>query len=381
MKPGGLTVTTPTTDIDEASPRIGGKTELVEYLEAGSKPKADWRIGTEHEKFGFLWDGLKPLPYEGKASVKAMLEGLRDRFGWEEPGGQFELSGAPLESIHDTCTEVGQHLSEVRELAEPLGIGFLGLGASPIWSRRYAGDAQGPLQDHDGLHAEGRHVSAGHDVPHLHRAGEPRFLLGSRHGEEAARHRSRCSRSARRCSPTRPSPKASPTASCPSARRSGPTRTPTRRHAALRLRGRLRLRALCRLRARRADVFRAPRRAVPRRTGLSFRDFMDGKLSILPGERPAMDDFADHLSTIFPEVRLKTLPRNARLRRRSLGPALRFLGLLDRYPSAAGDDESGFLSGLDEIAASGLTPAERLLQRYYGPWNRDLSKVFAEEAY
>ena len=147
-------MTTPTSDIDEAAPRIGGKSELVEYLEGGNKPKTDWRIGTEHEKFGFLWDGLKPLPYEGKASVRAMLEGLRDRFGWEpiiegghliglkkngasvslEPGGQFELSGAPLESIHETCIEVGQHLTEVRFLAEPLGIGFLGLGASPIWS-------------------------------------------------------------------------------------------------------------------------------------------------------------------------------------------------------------------------------------------------------
>ncbi|MCF6329757.1 MAG: glutamate-cysteine ligase family protein, partial [Henriciella sp.] len=142
-------MTTPTHDIDESAPRISGKAELIEWFEAGSKPKADWRIGTEHEKFGFLKEGTRPLPYDGKASVKAMLEGLRDRFDWTpiiegghliglkkdgasvslEPGGQFELSGAPLEHIHHTCNEVGAHLREVREIADPLGIGFLGLGA------------------------------------------------------------------------------------------------------------------------------------------------------------------------------------------------------------------------------------------------------------
>ncbi|MEO1100333.1 MAG: glutamate-cysteine ligase family protein, partial [Pseudomonadota bacterium] len=147
-------MTTPTADIDESAPRIADKTELVEWFEKGAKPKSDWRIGTEHEKFGFLKDGLRPLPYEGEASVRAMLEGLRDRFNWSpieesgnliglkkdgasvslEPGGQFELSGAPLEHIHQTCNEVGDHLREVRDIAEPLGIAFLGLGASPLWS-------------------------------------------------------------------------------------------------------------------------------------------------------------------------------------------------------------------------------------------------------
>ena len=134
-------MTTPTKDIDESAPRISGKTELVEWFEAGSKPKSDWRIGTEHEKFGFTWKDLKPLPYDGEASIHAMLAGLRDQFGWTpieengyliglkkggasvslEPGGQFELSGAPLEHIHETCNEVGQHLEEVRQIADPLG--------------------------------------------------------------------------------------------------------------------------------------------------------------------------------------------------------------------------------------------------------------------
>ena len=123
--------------------------QLAGYLADGCKPKDQWRIGTEHEKFGFTWNDLKPLPYDGEASIKAMLEGLRDKFGWSpieengyliglkkdgasvslEPGGQFELSGAPLEHIHETCNEVGQHLKEVREIAEPLGADFhIGFG-------------------------------------------------------------------------------------------------------------------------------------------------------------------------------------------------------------------------------------------------------------
>jgi glutamate--cysteine ligase len=127
--------------------------QLAEYLEAGCKPPEDWRIGTEHEKFGYCRDTLKPLPYEGERSVRAMLEGLQDRFGWApiregeniiglekdganislEPGGQLELSGAPLETIHQTCDEVNEHLRQVREVADRIGVGFIGLGAAPIW--------------------------------------------------------------------------------------------------------------------------------------------------------------------------------------------------------------------------------------------------------
>ncbi|MEO1454483.1 MAG: glutamate--cysteine ligase [Pseudomonadota bacterium] len=128
--------------------------QLAEYLASGCKPKEDWRIGTEHEKFGYCRDTLKPLPYDGPRSVKAMLEGLRDRFGWDpvleadniigltkgganislEPGGQLELSGAPLETIHETCDEVNEHLVEVRSVADEIGVGFIGLGAAPHWT-------------------------------------------------------------------------------------------------------------------------------------------------------------------------------------------------------------------------------------------------------
>ena len=128
--------------------------QLAEYLESGCKPKEDWRIGTEHEKFGYCADSHKPIPYEGERSIKAVLEGLRDRFGWQpieeagniiglqkdganvslEPGGQLELSGAPLETIHETCDEVNQHLREVKDVADEIGCRFIGLGAAPEWT-------------------------------------------------------------------------------------------------------------------------------------------------------------------------------------------------------------------------------------------------------
>ena len=128
--------------------------QLAEHLAEGCKPKEDWRIGTEHEKFGYDKDTLLPLPYDGPRSVKAMLEGLRDEFNWApvleagniigleknganvslEPGGQLELSGAPLETIHETCDEVNVHLKEVQTVADRIGAGYIGLGASPDWT-------------------------------------------------------------------------------------------------------------------------------------------------------------------------------------------------------------------------------------------------------
>ncbi|MDV7271998.1 glutamate--cysteine ligase [Thioclava sp. A2] len=128
--------------------------QLAEYIASGEKPRDDWRIGTEHEKFGYCKDVLKPLPYEGPRSVRAMLEGLRDEFGWNpiyeqdkiiglhlnganvslEPGGQLELSGAPLETIHQTCDEVNEHLREVHQIADRIGARFIGLGAAPEWA-------------------------------------------------------------------------------------------------------------------------------------------------------------------------------------------------------------------------------------------------------
>ena len=130
--------------------------ELTAYLASGARPKEEFRLGTEHEKFAFFRTDNNPVPYFGQASISALLNGMRERLGWDpildrdniiglvepsgmgaisiEPGGQFELSGAPLETIHETCRESGRHLELLWEVAEPLGIRFLGIGGSPKWS-------------------------------------------------------------------------------------------------------------------------------------------------------------------------------------------------------------------------------------------------------
>ncbi|WP_105418559.1 glutamate--cysteine ligase [Neorhizobium sp. T25_27] len=130
--------------------------ELSAYLAQGPRPKEDFRIGTEHEKFAFFRADNSPVPYFGDASISALLKGMEKKLGWEpimdgeniiglaehsgmgaisiEPGGQFELSGAPVENIHQTCRESNQHLAVLREIAEPMGIRFLGIGGSPKWT-------------------------------------------------------------------------------------------------------------------------------------------------------------------------------------------------------------------------------------------------------
>ena len=134
---------------------IRDRQQLVDYLAAGEKPREAWRIGTEHEKFGFRNDDLRPPAFEGERGIRALLEGIAARHGWEiaregdipvalsrsgasitlEPAGQLELSGAPLETIHQTCCEVNGHLAEVRSVAEDMGLGFLGMGFQPKWRR------------------------------------------------------------------------------------------------------------------------------------------------------------------------------------------------------------------------------------------------------
>ena len=136
---------------------LQSRDELVAWLEAGVKPPSEFRIGTEHEKTPFTLEGHHPVPYEGARGIGALLEGMQLLLGWEpimergniiglydvtgggaislEPGGQFELSGAPVETVHQTQSELMAHLAQVREIATPLGIGFLGLGMTPSWSR------------------------------------------------------------------------------------------------------------------------------------------------------------------------------------------------------------------------------------------------------
>src|SRR6187431_1324530 len=136
---------------------ITSRDELVAWFEAGCKPKSEFRVGTEHEKFVFTLNGHRPVPYGGPRGIRALLDGMQHLLGWEpimeheniigladvtgggaislEPGGQFELSGAPVETIHQTCSELMAHLAQLKEIARPLGIGFLGLGMSAKWTR------------------------------------------------------------------------------------------------------------------------------------------------------------------------------------------------------------------------------------------------------
>ncbi len=459
-------MTTPTTDIDESSPRIENRSELVGWFEQGAKPRTDWRIGTEHEKFGFLVEGLRPLPYDGPASVRVMLEGLRDQFGWEpiieagvliglkkngasvslEPGGQFELSGAPLEHIHQTCNEVGAHLDEVRTIAEPLGIRFLGLGASPLWS-----------MDDTPIMPKGRYKIMRAYMDKVGRLGREMMFrtctvqANLDYGSEADMVKKfRVSLALQPLGTAlfanSPFLEGRPNGFL-SYRSHIWTDTDPDRTGML------------------PFVFEegfgfehyvdyaldVPMYFVRRggryldASGLSFRDFLDGNLAILPGDRPALADFEDHLSTIFPEVRLKRflemrgsdsgpwdsicafsafwtglLYDEAALdsawllvrdwtaeQRESLRQAVRVLGLRAPLPdgrllqdlaievvdlsraglrardrrSVSGDDETGFLSQLEDIARSGQTPAERLLSRYHGAWGRDVRPVFEECAY
>lgn len=142
---------------DQGAP-ITDKAQLVEWFASGVKPRSAWRIGTEHEKFAFRLADLRRLPYEGADGIGAILDGLT-RFDWEpiqengktialahagcaitlEPGGQFELSGAPLDNLHQTCSEVHTHLAQVREVCDALGVGMLGIGFDPKWPRADVG--------------------------------------------------------------------------------------------------------------------------------------------------------------------------------------------------------------------------------------------------
>ncbi len=459
-------MTTPTSDIDENAPPIENRAELIEWIAQGEKPKSDWRIGTEHEKFGFLKEGLRPVPYEGAASISALLTGLRDRYGWQglyegetliglkrdgasvslEPGGQFELSGAPLEHIHQTCNEVGRHLSEVRAIADPLGIGFLGLGFSPIWSLE-----ETPMMP------KGRYGIMKNYMPKVGRLGHQMMFRSC-----TVQVNLDFDSEADMVKKMRVSLALQPLATALFAN------SP---FAEGRTNGFLSYRAHvwsdtdpdrtgmlpfmfedgAGYEAYVDYVLDVPMYFVRRGkayldcAGHSFRDFMAGKLAVLPGEKPRMADWEDHLSTLFPEVRLKrflemrgsdsgpwdslcAMPafwvgllydrdalnaawdlvkdwseaeREAMYRTaparglKAFAPGGRVLqdiakdilqiaasGLKRRARlNASGDDESGFLHDLHEIAESGLNPANRLLNAYHGDWDQDLTKVFQTKAY
>ncbi|WP_372604538.1 glutamate--cysteine ligase [Actibacterium sp.] len=300
--------------------------QLAEYLEAGNKPKDDWRIGTEHEKFGYCKDTLNPLPYAGPRSILAVLEGLRDRHGWTpvmeagnliglekdganvslEPGGQLELSGAPLESIHQTCDEVNTHLNDVKHIADEVGVGFIGLGAAPIWTHE-----QMPVMP------KGRYKLM---TDYMDRVGTMGKTMMYR--TCTVQVNLDFSSEADMVKKFRVALALQPVATALFANSPFLEGKPNG------------------MKSWRANVWRhlddartgmlpfvfedgmgyeryvdyaldVPMYFVYRdgkyidALGQSFRDFMAGKLPALPGETPTLSDWADHLTTIFPEARIK----------------------------------------------------------------------------
>src|SRR4051794_1265208 len=143
-------------DVSDATP-IGARAELVKWISSGEKPREEWRLGAEHEKGPFYPADLSPVPYDGEHGIRAILEGLQGSNGWDpileddrpiglfdehgggaislEPGGQFELSGAPVETLHETDRETAEHLDQVKAVGDRIGVAFLTLGMSPAWTR------------------------------------------------------------------------------------------------------------------------------------------------------------------------------------------------------------------------------------------------------
>ena len=457
----------PAPDSPKARMPIETKAQLIEELASGSKPKSAWKIGTEHEKFPFLTDTLKPVPYHGPRSIKALLDGLKDRYGWAgvyegeniialsdpnglgnvslEPGGQFELSGAPLDTVHETCEEVHEHLTQVREVGDKLGIGFLGLGASPLWSL-----AETPVMP------KGRY---GIMAPYMDKVGTKGRDMMFR--TCTVQVNLDFASEADMVKKLRVSLALQPIATALFADSPFLDGKPN---------GFLSYRSEV---WRDTDNQRAgmlpfafepgfgfeqyvdyaldvPMYFVMRdgkyinTSGESFRAFLDGRLPQLPGEKPVMKDWADHLTTIFPEVRLK---KYLEMRGADSGPWRRlcalpaiWVGLLydqasldaawdlvkdwtaeerqklrDDVPRLAlhatirgrsvqdiakdvlkiaraglearnlhgckGKTEAAFLDPLDEIAQSGKTAAEHLLALYNGDWHQDVTRVFRDFAY
>ncbi|KGJ17397.1 glutamate--cysteine ligase [Paracoccus sanguinis] len=452
-------------------PQQGGgpierRDQLAAYIASGEKPREAWRIGTEHEKFGFLWDTLEPLPYDGERSIRAMLEGMRDRFGWAEvreggkliglsreganvslePGGQFELSGAPVETIHETCAETVQHLAEVAEIAEPMNAGFMGIGAAPIWR-----------QDQMPMMPKGRYALM---TPYMQKVG----TLGTQmmYRTSTVQVNLDFASEADMVQKLRVALALQPFATALFANSPFLDGRPNGMKS-------WRSHIWQNLDAARTGmlpfvfedgfgyeawveyVLDVPMYFVYRdgryidALGMSFRDFMEGRLPALPGELPTLSDWADHMTTVFPEARVKkyiemrgadcgplshlcALPalwvglcydqaaldgateltrgwthetreglRRAAARDGLAGEhdglrlndlarevlALAEAGLAARArPSAEGaPDEVAHLAVLRDRVERGITGADDLLAAYHGEWQGDLTRIYAATAY
>lgn len=432
------------------------KEDLVGYLASGCKAKEKWRIGTEHEKFGFEVGNLRPIKYE---QIAELLNGLAERFDWDkimendyviglkqgkqsislEPGGQFELSGAPLETLHQTCAEVNSHLYQVKAVAEDMGIGFLGIGFQPKWA----------LKDIP-IMPKGRYEIMKNYMPKVGSLGLDMMfrtctvqvnLDFSSESDMIRKFRAGLALQpiATAIFANSPFTEGKPNGYL-SMRSHIWTDTDNNRAGML------------------PFVFDdsfgferyvdyaldVPMYFVYRNkkyidcTGMSFRDFMAGKLAPVPGELPTLNDWENHLTTIFPEVRLK---RYLEMRGADGGPWRRlcalpafWVGLLydevslqnildltadwtneeremlrRKVPVTGlktpfrdgllrhvaedvlqfakdglerrGYKEAGFLKEVTKVVSTGVTPAENLLELYHGKWGQNVDPVFEELLY
>lgn len=443
--------------------------QLIHAMSKGEKPRDQWRIGAEHEKFGFDKSTLRRPAYDGPGGIKAMLDGLT-RFGWTpveeaghvialerknaegfsasislEPGGQFELSGAPLKDIHDICNETGQHLMEVKQVADQLNLGFLGLGFDPLWRREDI-----PVMP------KGRYDIMRAYMPRKGRLGLDMMLRTctiqanldfDSEADMVLKFRTSLALQpiATALFANSPFTEGKPNGFL-SARANVWTDTDPDRTGMLDFVfedgfGYERYADY----ALDAPMYFAKRgETYVDLSGQSFRAFMDGKLDALPGDRATAQDWADHLTTLFPEVRLKqylemrgadggpwsricALPAlwagilydapslaaawdlckdwdiadHERLRRDVTrlglkaevnGRSVRDIavdmvniakqGLKNRARFSGGMvDERGYITELEDIADSGVTSADRLLELYNGEWGGDISRVYRDYAY
>src|SRR3569832_599740 len=446
---------------------LESRDELVAWLEAGVKPKSAFRIGTEHEKTPFTLEGRRPVPYEGARGIGALLEGMKLLLGWEpimetgniiglydvtgggaislEPGGQIELSSAPVENVHQTQSEVMAHLAQVCEIATPLGIGFLGLGMTPSWSR-----ADIPVMP------KGRYKIMTNYMPKVGQYG-----LDMMYRTCTVQTNLDFSSEADMVKKLRVSLALQPVATALFA--NSPF-TEGKPNGFLSFRSEI-WRDTDNARAgmmpwafedgmgfeRYVDyALDVPMYFVKRGedyidvSGSSFRAFFDGRDNRLPGERPTLSVWAIHLSTIFPEVRLMRylelrgsdgcpwgrlpalpafkdgllydgvsldaawemvrhwtaaerqalrddVPRfgfKSRIKDRYLFEvakecmALAHLGLQRRARvDHDGRDEARQLEPLDRIIDSGRTPAEEMLEKFNGAWYGSVEPAYSEYAF
>jgi glutamate--cysteine ligase len=447
------------TESDRYDPPIESRDDLLAPFIRGEKPKDAWRIGTEHEKFVYRRDDHRAPSYDEPGGIRDLLMALTD-YGWEpvEEGGKvialsgpdgtvsLELSGAQLEHLHQTCAEAGRHLNQVKAVGDKLGLGFLGLG---MWPDKTRGEL--PIMP------KGRYAIMLRHMPRVGSMGLDMMLRTctiqvnldySSEADMAQKFRVGLALQPLATALFANSPFTEGKPNGYLSYRShiwsdtDPARTGMLPFVFEEGFGYERYLDYA-LDVPMYFVFRDGRYIDA--AGLSFRDFLKGELAVLPGEKPRLSDWVDHLSTAFPEVRLKSflemrgadggpwsricaLPalwvgllydQNAldaawdEVRHWSLEERQRLrdevpkLGLAARTPAgeplrdlggrilaiaesglnararlnAAGDSESGFLDPLREIVARGTTPAEMLLERYRGEWGGDLGRIYEEMSF